>query len=197
VFNPDRNAVSVQRGQLRVVVEQVNDGTLTYWTARDASTGVSVWGYADDNQVQDVDVGCASPYFGSFEWNPAFTEDRFLNFHISNAFPGSSREAGRFHAVGIRAATPPVTTATITRPTEAQIVSGTTRIDVTTTGFTGSRSYVLSVDGVQRQLGTTSSNSFTLWFNTTRVANGTHTFTVRITQGGVTVQDSVSVVVRN
>ena len=87
---------------------------------------------------------------------------------------------------------------TITRPAPSQLVWATTRIDVTTTGFTaGSRNYTLLVDGIQRQFGTTSVSSFTLWFNTTRVTNGTHVFTIRLTEGSVTVRDDVAVIVRN
>lgn len=211
-FNPNTNAVSVQRGELRIIVEQMNDGTTTFWAARNASTGAAVWDYAVDGdfggpggtyrpgQVQDLQIPgvCATPYFGSFEWNPAGTEDGSLNFHVYNGFPASSREAGRFHAVGIRAAAQQVTpTVTLTAPTGGQVLSGTTPIRATTTGFTGSRQYQFLVDGVLRQTGTITTNSFTLWFNTTRVANGTHTFTLRITQGATTATASVQVTVSN
>lgn len=207
VFNPDQNAVSVQRGELRIVVEQMTDGTSTFWAARNASTGTEVWPYAlagefdssgmyRPGQVQDLVVpgACESSFFGTFDWNPGGTENGYLTFHIYNGFPGSSRESARFHAVGIRAA---AQTVTLTSPAPNQVVSGTTPVRATMTGFTGSRQYVLLVDGVQRQTGTTSSDSLTLWFNTTRVANGTHTFTLRITQGAATATASVQVTVSN
>lgn len=206
-FNPDTNAVTVQRGELRIVVEQMNDGTSTFWAARNASTGAEVWPYAiggetdatgtyRPGQVQDLVVpgGCGSSFFGFFEWNPGGTENGYLTFHVYNGWPQSSREAGRFHAVGIRAA---AQTVTLTAPTAGQVVAGTTPIRATTTGFTGSRQYVFLVDGVQRQTGTISTDSFTLWFNTTRVANGTHTFTLRVTQGAATATTNVQVTVNN
>ena len=86
---------------------------------------------------------------------------------------------------------------TLTSPTAGQVVAGTTPVRATTTGFTGARQYVLMVDGVQRQTGTITTDTFTLWFNTTRVANGTHTFTLRVIQAGVTATANVQVTVRN
>lgn len=82
---------------------------------------------------------------------------------------------------------------TITAPTSGQVVSGTTPIRITTTGFTGSRTWAFLVDGRQWQTGTTTNATFTVFFNTTRVPNGTHTFTVRVG----TVSASVQVTVRN
>jgi hypothetical protein len=99
---------------------------------------------------------------------------------------------------GVRQPATRAPTVTITAPSPGQVLAGTTPIRITTSGFAaGSRSYVLSVDDVQRQIGTVSTDAFTLWFNTTRVANGTHTFTVRVTQGGQTAQASVQVTVGN
>jgi hypothetical protein len=196
-FNPNRNAQSVQRGDLRVIVEEVENGSERFWQARNAETGESVWGFAVDGQVQELQVpgGCASSYFGAFEWNPAGTGDESLNFHVYNGFPASSREAGRFHAIGIRLA--PSLAVSFTSPSSGQVVGGTIPVRVSTTGFTGSRQYQLLVDGIQRQTGTTSANSFTLWYNTSRIADGAHTISVRVTQPAQSASGNVSVTVRN
>src|SRR5688572_21566680 len=134
VFNQNQNDVSVQRGELRIIVERVEDSP-PFWMARDASTGAEVWSYAIDGgfapdgtyfpgQVQEMllPASCAGSWFGSFEWNPGGTEDRSLTFHIYDGWPGSSRESGRLHAVGIRAAAQSMTpTVTITAPTAGQV----------------------------------------------------------------------------
>ena len=207
-FNPNRNALSVLRGDLRILVEEVDNGSERFWQARDAETGEAVWGFAVDGeqlpdgtvrpgQVQDLQVpgGCASSYFGAFEWNPAGTEDGFMNFQVYNGVPASSREAGRFHAVGIRLGAP--LAVSFTSPPPGQVVEGTIPVRVSTTGFTGSRQYQLLVDGIQRQTGTTSANSFTLWYNTTRIENGAHTITVRVTQSAQSATGDVSITVQN
>ena len=207
-FNPNRNAQSVQRGDLRIVVEEVDNGGESFWQARDAETGEAVWGFATDGerlpngsvrpgQVQDLQVpgGCASSYFGAFEWNPAGTEDPFLNFQVYNGVPASSRDAGRFHAIGIRLAATQAVSFTSLR--SGQVVGGTIPVRVSTTGFTGSRQYQLIVDGIQRQTGTTTANSFTIWYNTTRIADGAHTITVRVTQSAQSATGDVSVTVQN
>lgn len=161
-----------------------------WWEFRDQATGQVICSAFPDFSYADCEG-----WLSSMRWTGPDTLGRDA-FEFYTDSGGTSVYDGPYIMVGNRR-TAPSTSVTIQSPAPDAVVSGTTPVRSTNTGFTGSRSYTLLVDGAVRQSGTTSSDSLTLWFNTTRVVNGTHTFTVRITQPGRTAEASVQVTVRN
>ncbi|PYN09258.1 MAG: hypothetical protein DME02_04230 [Candidatus Rokuibacteriota bacterium] len=99
---------------------------------------------------------------------------------------------------GITTSPTPVLTATFTSPASGATVKGSTTVGMSTTGGSTatSRTYRLSVDGTVVSTQTVSAKSVSYAWNTTGVANGSHTLSVTVTDtanGSATTTRSVTV----
>lgn len=209
--NPDQNVAAVYQGQMQIIVTQRTDGSgTTYWEARNASTGVFVFQFANEQLgVQELalpapacgDVG----YSGHFDWNPIVNADGFKTFTISDAVPESSRVQAVAYATAMKSPAapppPPPTAPTVTfgNLTGGQVVAGTYGVRMTANGL-GAASYkwTISVDNQQVSYRIESSTSITFWWNTSGLLNGTHTLSVRVVDAaGKVATGRVNVVIRN
>ena len=188
-YNCCGSTIELSHSPFVLDVTQTTGDPEGWWEFRDRATGQVICIANPDGSYVD----CEGGWSGSMWWTGQDTLGRDA-FEIQAE--GISTHSGRYMMVG-NLRTAPAASVTITAPTQTQVVSGTTPVRVTTSGFTGTRTWVLLVDGVQRQSNTTTSDSFVIWFNTTRVANGTHSFTVRVTESSSSAEASVSVTVRN
>jgi hypothetical protein len=196
--------------------------TLEDWTAPDGSgTGVHLSGPTGSSEDRfggqfnlyfrcgagnpapcTVASNFSFPYEGTLELWRDYPNPGDASFSLDVDWQGHS--SGRLIGVGAKQAAPPPPppgpTVTITSPTSGQTLSGSKAIAITAAGFaSGTLRYYISVDGGQKWYWVTNSTSITQWWNTTSVASGPHTISVRVIDSASrsVTSPTVNVTVRN
>ncbi len=173
------------------------------WELRDLGTGRSVCAVWKDSDGINAEVQCDYG-IGTLTWYPYPTstgELAIVSFHMElEGLSGHAYE--RFWEVGKKQTTPPPPATqgvAFTNVTNGQTVSRTIGMRLSASGLgTAAYKWYTSIDARQISYRIESSTAITLWWNTTAVANGAHTVSVRVVDAaGKVARGSVSVLVRN
>jgi len=182
-------------------------GTVTVgMSSAGGASGTRTFGvsFGGPSSVAPVTV-TSSGTTASFAWNTTTTTNGSYTLTLTvTDSAGATASATRAVTVSNGTAPPPPPpssgfTASITYPANNATVGGNQSVGMSTSAAWGTaKTWTLAVDGHVLTTQSVSTGS-TLWYtwNTTGVANGTHTLTVTVTTGGGTAASSIAVTVKN